>query len=94
MGEEELTIVHPRQQQDLIPLAVDVDYTLLRTDLFAEGLVHILRDQPQKLRHLLGVFLRHGIIGLKEATWTLSRHNFTKLPLNTDVAALMAQANK
>ena len=86
--------MHPRQQQDLIPLAVDVDYTLLRTDLFAEGLVHILRDQPQKLRHLLGVFLRHGIIGLKEATWTLSRHNFTKLPLNTDVAALMAQANK
>ena len=84
----------PFTGEDLIPLAVDVDYTLLRTDLFAEGLVHILRDQPQKLRHLLGVFLRHGIVGLKEATWTLSRHNFTKLPLNTDVAALMAQANK
>lgn len=94
MGEEELAIVHTRQPQDLIPLVVDVDYTLLRTDLLAEGLVHILRDQPQQLPHLLGVFFTQGIVGLKEATWRLSHQHFAELPHNPSVISLMAQANE
>jgi 4-hydroxybenzoate polyprenyltransferase len=80
--------------QDSIPLVVDVDYTLLQTDLFAEGLVHILRDQPLKLPQLLVVYLSQGIVGVKEAAWKLSRHHFDELPLNPDVISLMAQANR
>ncbi len=86
--------MHTRQPQDLVPLVVDVDYTLLRTDLFAEGLVHILRDQPHQLLHLLGVFLAQGIVGLKKAAWKLSHQHFTEPPFNTGVTALMAQANQ
>jgi 4-hydroxybenzoate polyprenyltransferase len=94
LGEKESIIVHTQKQQDLIPLVVDVDYTLLRTDLFAEGLVHILRDQPHQLPHLLGVFLTQGIVGVKEAAWKLSHQHFTEPPFNTCVTALMAQANQ
>ena len=71
--------------QESIPLVVDVDYTLLQTDLFAEGLVHIFRDQPHKLPQLLVIFLSHGIVRVKEAAWKLSRQHFDHLPLNPTV---------
>ena len=80
--------------QDSIPLVVDVDYTLLQTDLFAEGLVHILREQPLKLPQLLVVYLSHGIVRVKEAAWKLSRQHFDHLPLNPTVISLMAQADR
>lgn len=80
--------------QTSIPLVVDVDYTLLHTDLFAEGLVHILRDQPIMLLHLARSFFTKGIVGVKEETWQLSHQNFQDFPHNPQVIALMSRAKE
>lgn len=75
------------------PLVVDVDHSLLRSDLFDETLIEGLRRQP--LQTLLAFRrLRQGRAALKAQLAQASRLDVRVLPYNRDVQACMADARE
>ncbi|MEM6906616.1 MAG: UbiA family prenyltransferase, partial [Pseudomonadota bacterium] len=68
------------------PLVVDLDDTLVRTDLLFEGLLTHLGQQPGDLRRLPG-WLASGKAGFKRRLAERASPEIETLPLNSDVVA-------
>ncbi len=69
-----------------LPLAVDLDGTLLATDLLHESLLELARSQPWRLLQL-PIWLRHGKAGFKRRLAELARPDVASLPVHADVLA-------
>lgn len=81
MGETEAVLpAEQAEEQDLLPLAVDLDGTLLATDALHEGLVCALLRQPAALAHLLPA-LRTGRAALKQRVTEIVPPMAEALPL-------------
>lgn len=82
---------HVRPVTDL-PLVVDLDGTLLRTDLLLEsGLAH-LRERPLRCLDPVLWLLRDGKAGLKQRLAEVTNLDITALPYEPAVIALIRQA--
>lgn len=72
-----------------IPLVLDLDQTLLRSDLLVESVFAILREKPLMIFRLIGwackgrAYLKHKVAGVADI-------DPSSLPINEDVAALAA----
>lgn len=73
-----------------IPLCVDLDGTLIRTDLLHEATLDLLR-QPGQLVRLPG-WLRHGKAGVKHRVATVTDCDAGTLPYRVEVMNLIAEA--
>ena len=76
-----------------VPLCVDLDDTLIRTDLLIEGIITFLRDHPMKALCLIGWFRR----GKAFAKTELARHVTPKvelLPFRASIIDLIIQRKK
>jgi hypothetical protein len=65
--------------EDQVPLCVDLDGTLIRTDVLWEGIKYLLRHNPLKLLALLPL-LRRGRAPFKAAVSAFSKVNLDALP--------------
>jgi 4-hydroxybenzoate polyprenyltransferase len=92
MGAERASTAGREDATDDVPLVVDLDGTLLRTDLLDETFCRVLAANPLKLRHL-PVWLWNGRAALKEQ---LARHaeiDVANLPYSEEFAGYVrAQA--
>ena len=76
-----------------VPLCVDLDDTLIRTDLLVEGIISFLRDHPMKALSLFGWFRR----GKAFAKTELARHvtpAVDLLPFRASIIDLIIQRRK
>jgi 4-hydroxybenzoate polyprenyltransferase/phosphoserine phosphatase len=80
---------HPAQ----IPLCVDCDGTLIRTDLLHESVFLLLKSAPWKLL-LLPFWLARGKAHLKQRLADSVAFDWSTLPLNHDVVALVRAARE
>lgn len=76
-----------------VPLCVDCDGTLIRTDLLHESVFLLLKHAPWKLV-LLPWWLLRGKAFLKERLAQAVRFDWSTLPLNEEVVALARQARE
>lgn len=76
-----------------VPLCVDCDGTLIRTDLLHESVFLLLKHAPWKLL-LLPWWLLRGKAFLKERLAQAVRFDWSTLPLNEEVVALARQARE
>ncbi|MCX5578962.1 UbiA family prenyltransferase [Kaistia terrae] len=67
-----------------VPLVVDLDGTLIRSDIFLESLLGLLSQDPLKAIHAIGG-LRHGRAELKGRLADSGIIEAERLPINTDV---------
>lgn len=74
------------------PLVVDVDGTLLRTDLLAESFLGLLARAPLQALALLPL-LRHGRAAFKHAVAARSALDVTALPYNAELLDLLRAAH-
>lgn len=74
------------------PLVVDVDRTLLATDLLWEGLVRILVDRPHRLPYALAGLL-NGRAMFKTRVMEFADLDMATLPLRREVRELIEEAN-
>ncbi len=80
----------PRNDRQ-VPLVVDVDGTLIRSDLLWEGLVRIVLTQPHRLV-VAAVALLRGRAGLKEYVARVAGVDVHLLPLEPSVMRLISDA--
>jgi len=73
----------PHQAQKL-PLVVDLDGTLLKTDSLHEGFVALLSRQPWQALRAIGTLLAHGRAAMKAEIAGHCFVNIDTLPLNDD----------
>ena len=71
-----------------LPICVDLDGTLLRTDVLSEALVIYLRQYPWRLFHLLAWFLK-GRAYLKEKVASVVDLDISALPVNGQIVNLI-----
>ena len=64
---------------DAVPLVVDLDGTLLRTDMLHESALILLRDRPLAVLRIPS-WLRHGKAALKQRLATLAAFEPAALP--------------
>jgi 4-hydroxybenzoate polyprenyltransferase len=76
-----------------IPLAVDLDGSLIETDLLIETAFEYLANSPQGVLNLL-VWLSHGRARLKQELARLSQLDVALLPYNKSVLSYIAEARK
>lgn len=76
---------------DLPPLVVDVDRTLIATDLLWEGILRVIVERPHRLPYVLAGLLR-GRSGFKGRVAEVARLDLERMPLNRDVQRLMREA--
>lgn len=74
------------------PLVLDLDRTLLRTDLLHEMLVWVARHRPLLLLRVPG-WLAGGRAHLKQQLAAVTRVDFATLPVNPEVEALARDAS-
>lgn len=74
-----------------VPLCVDCDGTLLRTDLLHEAVFLLLKSAPWKV-FLLPLWLLKGKAYLKDRLAQAVSFSWATLPLNDDVVALVREA--
>ena len=74
-----------------MPLYVDLDGTLVRTDVAQELLVGAMRA-PGALPGILRAGWTHGASGIKRATWSEERFFPELLPYDDEVLAYLRQA--
>jgi len=79
------------QMEQSIPLCVDLDGTLLRTDLLHEALLRVAKLYPQRLPELLRSLLQ-GKAAFKENVARLTPVNGVLLPLRDEVVATIEAA--
>jgi beta-phosphoglucomutase-like phosphatase (HAD superfamily) len=72
------------------PLVVDLDGTLLRSDMLLEAAFSLLRNHPARLLPALG-WLRRGKAHLKAQLADLTAFDVTTLPYNRQVLAFLVQ---
>ena len=72
------------------PLVVDLDGTLLRSDLLVESGLAFMRDQPHRL-HLLPRWLARGKAALKQELAQATHIDVTVLPYNDPVIELITK---
>ena len=73
--------MNPQTEDIDVPLVVDVDGTLLKTDLLAESFLDLLRRTPWRVFHVL-VWLFSGKAGLKRRLAECSDLELADLPVN------------
>ena len=84
----------PGEPPDLAPLFVDLDGTLIKTDLLIESAFFLLKKQPWMLLFML-YWLAFGRARLKEEIAIRSTLDFSVLPLQKEfVAYLNSEANR
>ncbi|MCK5858982.1 MAG: hypothetical protein KAG72_06525 [Abyssibacter sp.] len=76
-----------------LPLVVDLDHSLIRTDVFDETLIDGLRRQPLQTLACLNA-LRRGRAALKSALADATTLDVGRLPLNRDVLGLIDDARR
>ena len=89
-----LQMISPEQSRQLpagLPLCVDLDGTLVRTDLFVESLLRAVRQKPWILA-LLPLWLLRGKAYLKAALAVEGQPDFEVLPYNDSVVELVRNA--
>ncbi len=74
-----------------VPLCVDCDETLVRTDLLHESLIRFIKRQPLKLFPLFFSIFK-GKARFKEFLALFSEVDFQNIPLNRDVVDLIEEA--
>src|SRR5581483_1140379 len=79
--------------QTPIPLCVDLDGTLLRTDTMLESLLVLLKSNPLALFQLLP-WLARGRPHLKQEIAKRSALDTATLPINTEVLAFLQQEHQ
>jgi 4-hydroxybenzoate polyprenyltransferase/phosphoserine phosphatase len=67
-----------------VPLVVDLDCTLVRTDTLHESLLALMRNSPREVFHLFS-WLREGRAQLKECLAQRANLDVETLPLNSDL---------
>lgn len=80
-----------RETPDLLPLVIDLDGTLIRTDLLHESVLKLLRKRPYMLL-ALPVWLARGKAHLKRRIAEQVDVDVKGLPYDTDVIALIESA--
>ena len=80
-----------RQTEQSIPLCVDLDGTLLRTDLLHEQLLRVVKLYPQRLPELLGSLFR-GKAAFKDHVARLTPVNGALLPFRDEVVTVIEAA--
>jgi 4-hydroxybenzoate polyprenyltransferase/phosphoserine phosphatase len=78
-------------RQSPVPLVVDVDGTLVRSDLLWEGLMQVALRRPARLRHLPAPLLR-GRAAFKAAVAAASELDVDHVPLEPATLALIERA--
>ena len=76
--------------QAVRPLVVDLDGTLLKTDLLVESFLHLLARDPVAAMHAL-TQVRHGKAALKAALAQAAVLDMATMPTNPAVLALIAE---
>lgn len=89
-GESEERLAPPPND---VPLCVDLDDTLIRTDLFVEGLITFLRDYPAKVIPLLRWFRRGRAYAKTELTRFVTPA-VDLLPFRASIIDLIIQRRK
>ncbi|MEZ5994828.1 MAG: UbiA family prenyltransferase [Hyphomonadaceae bacterium] len=79
--------------QTNLPLAVDLDGTLIHTDLFIEGLVRVALSKPWKLPMLAGAFMR-GRANAKARIFELITVDAPALPYDERVLAWLREEKR
>jgi 4-hydroxybenzoate polyprenyltransferase len=80
-------------ESQAIPLAVDLDGSLIETDLLIETAFEYLADSPRGILNLF-VWLSHGRARLKQELARLSQLDIALLPYNKSVQCYIAEARK
>lgn len=70
-----------------IPLIVDLDGTLIKTDLFLEGLILFLKKNPFRIFKVVYWFLSEGRLGIKSKLSSMFELDFGSLPFNKNVVS-------
>jgi phosphoserine phosphatase len=73
-----------------LPLVVDLDGTLTRTDTLAEGLLRLVREQPLALLRAIFTF-RQGRAAFKAWIASLTALDPSSLPLNPELVAWLRE---
>ena len=79
---KDLTMVADRDDKSDLPLVVDMDGTVIKSDLLFEGLILLLRKEPFYFFHLF-IWLLRGKLRLKEEIFKRVRIDPAILPYNT-----------
>lgn len=74
----------------LEPMVVDLDGTLIHTDLLFESLTRVVFDKPWII-FLLPIWLRSGITHLKKELASRAKIDFEKFPYNKDLIGYLQQ---
>ena len=85
--------VHEACASDKTPLIVDLDGTLVRTDLLYESFFDTLSRDPKRLFDT-GLVRKFSREGLKAKLATTSRIDYAQLPYNEKVLAVVEEARK
>jgi 4-hydroxybenzoate polyprenyltransferase len=81
---EKITVFNVRRKEDEVPLVVDIDGTIIDTDLLFEALILMIRKNPLYIfKCLLWVF--KGTAYLKSKIFSVVELDYRLLPYNTDV---------
>lgn len=83
----------PLARDATVPLCVDLDGTLLRTDLLFEGVARLLARRPAALLGLPLALLR-GRAALKQYVTSRAELGVAELPLRAEVVALATEARR
>ena len=86
LGPDDAAAIPGRDEGPLVPLVVDLDGTLLRTDLLLEGVVAILRRNVLMIFAMLA-WLPRGRAYFKRRVAEHAALDFATLPVNEDLLA-------
>jgi 4-hydroxybenzoate polyprenyltransferase len=88
------TVAAPRARESALPLVVDLDGTLARSDLVAEAALAYLRSNPLHLFTLLFWLVAGGRKGLRRGLAARVEIDVSHLPLNEELVALLERERK
>lgn len=84
--------VSPLTTAAVVPLVVDLDGTLIRTDVLLESIFGLLGRKPYLIFIMLGVLFSKGKAGLKAYLAARSDIDIPHLPYNDEVISIIRQA--
>ena len=84
--------VRPLAKPEDIPLVVDLDGTLILSDILVESAFELLGRKPYLIFILIGVLFSKGKAGLKSFLAARSEINVVDLPYNQEVISIIRQA--
>jgi len=73
-----------------IPICIDLDKTLVKTDLLQEAIVGLIKSNPINIL-LIFVWISKGLVHFKNQVFSKSNINFATLPYNQDLIAYIKQ---